>query len=105
MTLTSLAFGNKVWDEGIYDLKSCSALRSNSCVAVGITGEGVVVVLLDDGLDYESDDLKDNFVSDRHLLNVYMGKAAQVYSSIARCFSLQKVHTTLMIIQTYLNQD
>ncbi|CAO3694897.1 unnamed protein product [Umbelopsis ramanniana] len=27
----------------------------------GITGEGVVVVLLDDGLDYESDDLKDNF--------------------------------------------
>jgi kexin len=29
----------------------------------GITGQGVVVVLLDDGLDYESEDLKDNFVS------------------------------------------
>ncbi|GAB5593615.1 pheromone processing endoprotease [Umbelopsis nana] len=30
----------------------------------GITGEGVVVVLLDDGLDYESDDLKDNFFAE-----------------------------------------
>lgn len=30
----------------------------------GITGKGVVVVLLDDGLDYESDDLKDNFFAE-----------------------------------------
>lgn len=33
-----------------------------SQIILGITGEGVVVVLLDDGLDYESEDLKDNFV-------------------------------------------
>lgn len=30
---------------------------------VGITGKGVNVVILDDGLDYKSKDLADNFVS------------------------------------------
>lgn len=29
----------------------------------GITGKGVKVVIVDDGLDMESDDLKENFVS------------------------------------------
>jgi hypothetical protein len=29
----------------------------------GVTGKGVISALLDDGLDYESDDLKANFVS------------------------------------------
>lgn len=36
---------------------------TNLCVCVGITGQGVTVVILDDGLDYNSKDLKDNFVS------------------------------------------
>lgn len=30
---------------------------------MGITGEGVISCMVDDGLDYESDDLADNFVS------------------------------------------
>jgi subtilisin family serine protease len=30
---------------------------------LGITGKGVTVAILDDGLDYKSKDLKDNFVS------------------------------------------
>lgn len=30
---------------------------------VGIAGKGVNVVILDDGLDYKSEDLADNFVS------------------------------------------
>jgi kexin len=30
---------------------------------MGITGHGVISAMVDDGLDYESDDLKDNFVS------------------------------------------
>lgn len=29
----------------------------------GITGDGIKVVIVDDGLDFNSDDLKDNFVS------------------------------------------
>jgi subtilisin family serine protease len=29
----------------------------------GVTGKGVISALIDDGLDYESDDLKANFVS------------------------------------------
>lgn len=29
---------------------------------IGITGKGVTVAILDDGLDYKSKDLKDNFV-------------------------------------------
>lgn len=32
---------------------------------LGITGKGVTVVILDDGLDYKSKDLKDNFVSEK----------------------------------------
>lgn len=35
---------------------------------MGITGEGVVSCMVDDGLDYESDDLADNFVSARTCL-------------------------------------
>lgn len=30
---------------------------------MGITGEGVITAMVDDGLDFESDDLADNFVS------------------------------------------
>ena len=30
---------------------------------MGITGKGVISAMVDDGLDYESDDLADNFVS------------------------------------------
>jgi subtilisin family serine protease len=30
---------------------------------MGITGNGVITALVDDGLDYESEDLADNFVS------------------------------------------
>lgn len=31
--------------------------------SLGVTGENVVVAILDDGLDMDSDDLKDNFAS------------------------------------------
>jgi kexin len=31
----------------------------------GVTGKGVISALVDDGLDYESEDLKPNFVSGR----------------------------------------
>ena len=31
----------------------------------GLTGKGVISALIDDGLDYESDDLKGNFVRRR----------------------------------------
>lgn len=31
--------------------------------SLGVTGENIVVAILDDGLDMDSDDLKDNFAS------------------------------------------
>lgn len=34
---------------------------------MGITGEGVITSLVDDGLDYDNEDLKDNFVRRTHL--------------------------------------
>lgn len=40
---------------------------------VGITGKGVNVVILDDGLDYKSKDLADNFVG---VLYVWYGSDA-----------------------------
>lgn len=45
----------------------------------GITGKGVVVTILDDGLESDHPDLKDNFVS--------------IYSKILR---------NLLVVQTYL---
>jgi kexin len=30
---------------------------------LGITGKGVYVAMVDDGVDYDHDDIKDNFVS------------------------------------------
>lgn len=69
-TLMSLAFGNKVKCNSAAIISTPLIHLFNftlplllASLFAGITGEGVVVVLLDDGLDYESDDLKDNFVS------------------------------------------
>lgn len=35
----------------------------NPGIILGITGQGSIVAILDDGLDYESHDLQDNFAS------------------------------------------
>jgi kexin len=45
---------------------------------MGITGDGVITALVDDGLDYESEDLADNFVSAILVLSI----------SAALCLSL-----------------
>jgi kexin len=37
---------------------------------MGITGTGVITALVDDGLDYESEDLADNFVSAVLILSI-----------------------------------
>ena len=39
------------------------AMNVTSLWDMGITGAGVVTALVDDGVDYDSDDIKDNFVS------------------------------------------
>jgi subtilisin family serine protease len=46
---------------------------------MGITGTGVVTALVDDGLDYESEDLADNFVSTVLIVSI----------SAALCLSLR----------------
>ena len=38
---------------------------------MGITGDGVITALVDDGLDYESEDLADNFVSAILVLSIF----------------------------------
>jgi hypothetical protein len=61
----------------------------------GITGKGVNVAILDDGVDHTHKDLADNFVKLKFfftniIFNLYF-------------ISLQKVHTILMIIKIYLH--
>jgi kexin len=42
---------------------------------MGITGAGVITALVDDGLDYESEDLADNFVSAVHIVHIFLACA------------------------------
>jgi kexin len=58
----------------------------------GITGKGVHVGIIDDGLDMESDDLAENFVSHHFWEDL---------SNI----SMQKVPTTLMTTRIFLSHD
>lgn len=60
----------------------------------GITGEGVISALVDDGLDYESDDLAENFVSCNSL------QRSQVQQSGNFCHRMQQVRMTTMIMST-----
>lgn len=40
----------------------CVRALTRMCIHAGITGKGVIVAMIDDGLDYEHPDLRDNFV-------------------------------------------
>lgn len=55
----SLVYGVKVKVFRLFTVKGFS----DSERLLGITGKNVVVAILDDGLDMESEDLKDNFAS------------------------------------------
>ena len=52
----------------------------------GINGEGIHVALIDDGLDYEHDDLRDNFVSlsSRIIMSSGGGRACELDTSNPR---------------------
>ena len=63
---------------------------------LGIAGEGVISALVDDGLDYESDDLADNFVRFSILLD---------FNNTDFLHSMQKALMTLMMEMTCLVQN
>jgi subtilisin family serine protease len=64
----------------------------------GVTGKGVISALVDDGLDYESDDLKPNFVS---------RPSVQVIPDVPlkEDRSMKQVPTTSMITNPFQNQN
>lgn len=63
---------------------------------MGIMGEGVISAMVDDGLDYESDDLADNFVSTMIAQIIYL----------SNCYiSLLKALMISMITRTFLRQS
>jgi subtilisin family serine protease len=64
--------------------------------ARGVTGAGVKVALIDDGLDMHSDDLKDNFV--REIDGLRLG-------NVSLMVSLPKGHTISTIIRNCPNRD
>ena len=63
----------------------------------GVTGTGVKVAIIDDGLDMESDDLAENFVSPASRLDDCRGLKLMISSP--------KDHTISMIIPIYPNLD
>jgi subtilisin family serine protease len=64
----------------------------------GVTGKGVISALVDDGLDYESDDLKPNFVS-RRSMQVMPGVP------LKEDRSMKLVHTTSTTTSPFQNQN
>jgi len=64
----------------------------------GVTGKGVISALVDDGLDYESDDLKPNFVS-RWPMQVMPGVP------LKEDRSMKQVPTTSMTMSPFQNQN
>lgn len=71
---------------------------------MGIMGEGVISAMVDDGLDYESDDLADNFVSTMiaqiiYLSNCYISLLeALMISMITRTFLRQSYGTIITVL-------
>lgn len=63
----------------------------------GITGKGSVVAILDDGLDFEHEDLQNNYV--RYI------KIEVTFVLIIVQKSMQRVPMTLMIMFSNLGQD
>jgi len=63
----------------------------------GITGKGVIVAMVDDGIDYESDDLAPNFVRVPHL------PLANLLTCVLAGFSTPRAHTTSTITLRYQN--
>lgn len=49
--------GGKKKDEGSYDMQVQGAWN------MGYTGKGIVITILDDGIERTHDDLRDNYVS------------------------------------------
>lgn len=55
-------FGKKVVDQYLSILLKFSMTIFKNYYIIGITGKGVVVALIDDGLDMSSEDLAPNYV-------------------------------------------
>lgn len=71
--------------------------------SLGVTGENIVVAILDDGLDMDSDDLKDNFAS------ISTEKKNHRWDTVETdygCFSSSpRVPTILMLEQRFQNRS